>query len=149
MTCRTCGSPASDLVYCIGARFGIVTTKWNEELHNAFYRYLSTIVNVQAERGMSPEQIAAIPFGAEPATTASYVTKALRSYWQPGDTFWGCLWTGRDEILASDVVTAAAKHVREAEGRSPNRKTGEGVPTWLVLTGVGIGIGVLIAVLKE
>lgn len=156
MTCRTCGSAGVTLVTCFLRELGITATKWSEDAHVALYNRLATNVNVLSEREVDGDTLRAIYYGQEPDATARYFYRTILQFTPASSDLWRCNHT--DYAAAKEQVrnesgafytelVAASSHVLEAEKVSPYRKTGEGIPGWLVVGGgilavLGIGYAV-------
>jgi len=150
-----CGTNAGTFLSCLRRTLGVAPAAgWSRESHTALYNALATIINVQGDRGQTPDQIRAVAFGAEPQITGTYVGNYPTRFLPSNNTFWACIGLTRDEAAMQAAsgtgpyyaaMLAVMDHVRRSE-LGEESKT-EGTPWWMwVLGGVAVGGGIYLLV---
>lgn len=115
---------ASVYLSCLRASLGIGPGTWDEDAHVALYNHLASLVDAQGDWRMTPEEIRAIPFGANPARTVFYASRYPTRYLVAGDAFWSCIGVtqaeAREQVSAESgpywtTVLTAANRISKAE----------------------------------
>lgn len=144
MPCRSCKQPALTrfgavdntaggyvFINCLRRSLGLGFGSWDEEAHAALYSHLASMVEIQQEWSMTPEEIRAVPFGTNAARTMFYAARYPTRYLVAGDAFWTCMGTTADQARQSvsdesgpywNQVVFAARTIGKAEGGT---RTGE------------------------
>ena len=137
---------ASRFIPCLRGALGLPGSSgsWGTNEHTALYGAISRFPAVQSARGMTRNDIAAIPFGSEPKATAGYAVAYATRALGPDDAFWRCLGTDAGTAISQmtalsgpyyDAAQGAANAISSSEGGS----NGSGIPTWAwILGGVAL-----------
>jgi hypothetical protein len=143
-----CGTNGGTFLSCLRRVLGVTPAAgWSPEAHTALYAALAPIINVQGDRGQTPDQIRAVVFGSEASITAAYVGNYPTRFLPSNNDFWRCAGVTRDDAATQaasgsgpyyEAMLAVMDHVRRSEmGEQPKDA---GTPWWLWLLG-GVAAG--------